>query len=115
LDVKKSGLIFVVETIRILALQHNIRETGTLKRIAKLVEGGFIHSNDGEYFESAYQVLLHYALKSQVFKASRGEKLDTYINPKILSPRDKETLRHALKAVSTLQDFVASEFGQLVI
>ena len=115
LDVKKSGLIFVVETIRILALQHNIRETGTLKRITKLVDGGFIHSNDGEYFESAYQVLLHYALKSQIAKASRGEKLDTYIDPKILSPRDKDTLRHALKAVSTLQDLVASEFGQLVI
>lgn len=115
LDVKKSGLIFVVETIRILALQHNIRETATLKRIAKLVEKGVIHSNDGEYYESAYQVLLHYALKSQVSKAVRGEKLDTYIDPKILSPRDKETLRHALKAVSTLQDFVASEFGQLVI
>ena len=115
LDVKKSGLIFVVEAIRILALQHNIRETGTLKRIGKLVDGGFIHPNDGEYFESAYQVLLHYALKSQVAKASRGEKLDTYIDPKILSPRDKETLRHAFKAVSTLQDLVASEFGQLVI
>jgi CBS domain-containing protein len=115
LDVKKSGLIFVVEAIRILALQHNIRETGTLKRIGRLVEGGFIHANDGEYFESAYQVLLHYALKSQVSKASRGEKLDTYIDPKILSPRDKETLRHALKAVSTLQDLVAAEFGQLVI
>ena len=115
LDVKKSGLIFVVETIRILALQHNIRETGTLKRIGKLVEGGFIHANDGEYFESAYQVLLHYALKSQISKASRGEKLDTYIDPRILSPRDKETLRHAFKAVSTLQDLVAAEFGQLVI
>ncbi len=115
LDVKKSGLLFVVETIRILALQHNIRETGTLKRIAKLVEGGVIHSNDGEYYDSAYEVLLHYALKSQIFKASKGEKLDTYIDPKILSPRDKETLRHALKAVSTLQDFVASEFGQLII
>jgi CBS domain-containing protein len=115
LDVKKSGLIFVVEAIRILALQHNIRETGTLKRIARLLEGGFIHANDGEYFESAYQVLLHYALKSQVSKASKGEKLDTYIDPKILSPRDKETLRHALKAVSTLQDLVAAEFGQLVI
>ena len=115
LDVKKSGLIFVVETIRILSLQHNIRETGTLKRIAKLVEDGHIHANDGEYFESAYQVLLHYALKSQVSKASRGEKLDTYIDPRILSPRDKETLRHAYKAVATLQDLVASEFGQLVI
>lgn len=115
LDVKKSGLIFVVETIRILALQHNIRETGTLKRIARLTEGGFINANDGEYFESAYQVLLHYALRSQVSKARRGEKIDTYIDPRILSPRDKETLKHAFKAVSTLQDLVASEFGQLVI
>jgi len=50
-----------------------------------------------------------------VSKASRGEKLDTYIDPRILSPRDKEILRHAFKAVSTLQDLVASEFGQLVI
>lgn len=115
LDVKKSGLIFVVEAIRILALQHHITETGTLKRIAKLVDGGHIHANDGEYFESAYQVLLHYALRSQVSKARRGEKIDTYIDPRILSPRDKETLRHAFKAVSTLQDLVASEFGQLVI
>ena len=115
LDVKRSGLIFEVEAIRILALQNGVRETGTLKRIAKLVESGFIHKNDGEYFESAYQVLLHYALKSQVFKASRGEKIDTYIDPKILSPRDKENLRDAFKAVSALQDLVASEFGELVI
>jgi len=115
LDVKKSGLIFVVETIRILSLKHNVTETGTLKRIAKLVEAGGIHPNDGEYFESAYQILLHYALRSQISKAKRGEKLDTYIDPRILSPRDKESLRHAFKAVSTLQDVVASEFGQLVI
>ena len=115
LDIKRSGLIFEVEAIRILSLQNNIRETGTLKRIAKLVEGGFIHVNDGEYFEAAYQVLLHYALKSQVSKAARGEKLDTYIDPKILSPRDKEILRDAFKAVSSLQELVASEFGELVI
>ncbi len=115
LDVKRSGLIFVVEAIRILALKNHIRETGTLKRIAKLVNKGFIHPNDGEYFESAYQVLLHYALKSQVSKAAKGEKIDTYIDPGILSPRDKEMLRHAFKAVSSLQDLVASEFGQLII
>ena len=104
-----------MEAVRILALQHNIRETGTLKRITRLVEKGFIHSHDGEYFESAYQVLLHYALKSQISKAKRGEPLDTYIDPRILSPRDKDTLRHAFKAVSTLQELVAAEFGQLVI
>jgi len=47
-DIKRSGLLFVVEAIRILALLHGIRETATLKRIAALVRDGFIHPDDGE-------------------------------------------------------------------
>ncbi len=115
LNIKRSGLIFVVEGIRILSLLHGIRETSTLKRIAHLVESGFIHKDDGEYFESAYLYLLHLALSGQIDKALKGEKIDNFINPNKLSPRDRETLKHAYKAVSSLQDLVASEFGELVI
>jgi len=115
LNIKRSGLIFVVEGIRILSLLHGIRETSTLKRIASLVAGGFIHKDDGEYFESAYHYLLHLALSTQLDKALMGEKIDNFINPNELSARDRETLKHAYKAVSSLQDLVASEFGELVI
>jgi len=115
LNVKRSGLIFVVEAIRILSLMRGIRETSTLKRIAALVEGGFIHPDDGEYFEAAYKSLIHFALTSEVEKSLAGEKPDTFIDPGALSAREKELLRHAYKAVSALQDLVASEFGELVI
>jgi CBS domain-containing protein len=115
LNVKRSGLIFVVEAVRILALMRSIRETSTLKRIAALVEGGFIHDDDGEYFEAAFKSLIHFALASEVEKSLAGKKPDTFINPGDLSTREKELLRHAYKAVSTLQGLVASEFGELVI
>jgi CBS domain-containing protein len=115
LDVKRSGLIFVVEGIRILALRHGIRETSTINRITALVDGGFINAGDGEYFEAAYRFLLHYALNSQVEKALSGRAPDTYIDPSRLSPRDREMLRHAFRAVSSLQGLVASEFGELTL
>ena len=114
-DIKRSGLIFVVEGVRILALRHGIRETATLKRISKLVGGGHLHADDGEYFEGAYRFLLHFALDAQVEKAMEHEEIDNYVNPSLLSPRKREMLRHAYKAVSRLKDVIAGEFGQLVI
>jgi CBS domain-containing protein len=114
-DIKRSGLIFVVEGVRILALRHGIRSTSTLRRISKLVGGGHLHSDDGEYFEGAFRFLLHFALDSQVEKAMEHEEIDTYVNPNMMSPRKREMLRHAYKAVSRLQDVIASEFGELVI
>jgi CBS domain-containing protein len=112
-DIKRSGLLFVVEAIRILALLHGIRETATLKRITALVRDGFIHPDDGEYFEAAYLFLLRLALIAQVDHIVNGSE-GTFINPKKLSRRERESLKHAFKAVSALQDLVATEFGDLV-
>lgn len=115
LDVKKSGLQMLVEAVRVLSLLHRIRETSTLNRIAALVEGGFIHPDEGEYFEASLRELIRFALTGQVEKYSKGLHIDTYINPGDLSPREKEILRHSFKSVSLLQDLTAGEFGELVI
>ncbi len=115
MDIKKSGLIFMVEAVRILALQHRIRATSTLKRIDALVDRGFIHPDDGEYFEASYRLLLHFALSTQVGKHLDGKEIDTYLDPDKLSPREKDVLRRAFKSTTMLKDFLATEFGDLVI
>ncbi len=115
MDIKKSGLIFMVEAVRILALQHRVRATSTLKRIVALVDGGFIHPDDGEYFEASYRLLLHFALSAQVDKHLAGKEINTYMDPDKLSPREKDVLRRAFKSTTMLKDFIASEFGELVI
>lgn len=115
LDIKKSGIIFFVEGVRLLALRHGVRETSTLKRISALVRGGHIHPDDGGYFESSFMYLLHLALGGQVSKALTGVSPDTFISPKLLPAQDREMLKHAFRAISSLQDIIASEFGELVI
>ena len=115
MDIKKSGLIFMVEAVRILALQHRIRATSTLKRIEALVDEGFIHPDDGEYFEASYRLLLHFALSAQVDKHLAGKEINTYMDPDKLSPREKDVLRRAFKSTTMLKDFLASEFGELII
>lgn len=115
LDIKKSGIIFFVEGARLLALRHGVRETSTLKRISALVREGHIHHDDGQYFENSFMYLLHLALGAQVSKALTGTVPDTYISPKLLSPPDKEMLKHSFRAISSLQEIIAAEFGELVL
>lgn len=115
IDIKRSGLRFVVEGVRILALLHGVRETATVKRIAGLVDGGHVHPDDGEFFEASFRYLLHFALEAQVKKAVEDRELDTYLNPRRLSPMNRQALRHAYKGVTSLQGLIASEFGELVL
>ena len=115
IDIKRSGLIFIVEGIRILALLHGIRETSTIGRIKGLVEKGKLHRDDGMFFESAYQVLLHYVLKVQVDRALKGQEIDTYIRPEDLTHYEQDVLRNAFRAISALQELIATEFGELII
>jgi CBS domain-containing protein len=115
IDIKRSGLIFMVEAIRILSLLKGVRETSTLGRISALVEGGHLNPNDAEYFDISYRTFLRYALSSQLEKSSAGLKPDTYITLRTLTKHDRESLRQAFRSVASLKDIVSSEFGQLVI
>jgi CBS domain-containing protein len=115
IDMKKSGLIFLIESARILALKHGIRETSTLARLKALVRKGVIHSDDSEYFENAYRVILHHTLMAQTDNYLHKGKADYYLNPYELSERSQEMLKQAFKAISRLQELVGSDFGELIL
>jgi len=115
IDMKRSGLIFLIESARLLAMKHGIRETSTLRRLQALVEKGIVQSDDSEYFENAYRVILHHTLMAQADNYLQKGSVDYYLNPHELSDRSQEILKRAFKAISTLQDIVRSEFGELVL
>ncbi len=115
IDMKKSGLIFLIESARILALKHGIRETSTLARLQALVHKGVIHRDDSEYFENAYRVILHHTLMAQTDNFLHKGETDYYLNPYELSERSQEILKQAFKAISRLQELVGSDFGELIL
>jgi CBS domain-containing protein len=115
IDMKKSGLIFIIEAARILALKNSIRETSTLDRIHALVEKNIIHKDDSEYFENAYRIILYHTLHAQVDNYLEKSSDDYYLTPGNLSKRNQEMLKEAFKAISKLKDIVGSEFGDLIL
>jgi len=115
LDMKRSGLIFMIEAARILAIKNGIRETSTMDRLRALVHRGIINPDDSEYFESAYRVILHHTLMAQADNFLKKGSSDYYLNPRELSARSQEILKHSFKAISRLQELVGSEFGELIL
>jgi len=112
---KKSGLIFLIESARVLALKNKLTETSTLCRIQDLVEIGVIQRDDSEYFENAYRVILYHTLQAQVDNYLEKFSSDYYLAPGKLSHRSQEILKEAFKAISKLQEIVSGEFGELIL
>lgn len=115
LDMKRSGLIFLIESARLLAMKHGIRDTSTIRRLQTLVDRNVIQRDDSEYFENAYRVILHHTLMAQSDNYLRKGKTGYYLNPNQLSDRSQTILKEAFKAVTKLQEIVSSEFGELIL
>ncbi len=100
IDMKKSGLLFFIESSRILALRKGIKATSTIDRLLALVENRVIHKDDSEYFENAYRVMLHHTLMAQVDNYMHHGTNDYYLDPYSLSDRSQEILgRTSLPAI----------------
>ena len=115
LNLKRSGLIFVVEAARVLALKEGIGEVSTLDRIRALKEKHAISAQDAEYAEHAFHILVHYALQTQVQYWQKGEPISYWLDPYELSAHDRDMLRYAFQAVKRLKELVESAFGYLIL
>ncbi len=115
IDMKKSGLIFLIESARVLALKNKIKATSTMSRIQALVDQGVIQKDDSEYFENAYRVILFHTLNAQVDNYLEKSSNDYFLTPSKLSHRGQEVLKEAFKAITKLQEIVGSEFGELIL
>ncbi|GAB4277375.1 MAG: DUF294 nucleotidyltransferase-like domain-containing protein [Deferrisomatales bacterium] len=113
LDLKRSGLLFVVECARILALRHGVAETGTTDRLRALAEKGAIPKDEAEFVITAYKTLFHFLLTAQVQRLKQGEPADNYITPQELPIQERYLLRHALEATGRLQGMVHASFGDI--
>ncbi len=115
LDLKRSGLIFVVEAVRVLCLRHGLGEVSTLERLKALKERHIVSPEDAEYAEQAFLILLQHALEAQVGHWQKGEPITYYLDPKRLSVHDQDMLRYAFQAVKRLKSLVEDAFGYHIL
>ncbi|MBI5441071.1 MAG: CBS domain-containing protein [Deltaproteobacteria bacterium] len=106
LDLKESGLRFVVECVRILALLYGITARSTIERMEELARAGVMPTDEGRLIRGAYQCFLRLLFAAQAEALRAGAGPCAYVSPAALPVEERYLLRLALEATARLQTLV---------
>ncbi len=110
INLKHTGTLPLVESLRLLALREGISQTGTLERLAALGEKSLLDADDMDYLTGAYHHITRLLLRQQIADFRAGKPVSNYVHPDDLSQRDRDILVDSFKAISRLRDRVRSDF-----
>ncbi|UPU37534.1 DUF294 nucleotidyltransferase-like domain-containing protein [Geomonas paludis] len=99
IDVETLGLSPLVQLVRILALQAEVHEGGTLERVRQLLYRGALDVDLAERLLKALQCLMQLRIEGEI----RSEGAAAFANPEEFSMTLDGRLRSALEAVLSLQ------------
>lgn len=98
-DLKIGGLLPLVSTARVLALQHGLGENSTPGRYQAAQAQGFLTPELSSSFIAAQRNLLDTILSQQLRDVRRGVPLSNRVAPAELDAEQKDRLRWALRQV----------------
>ncbi|WP_224957665.1 putative nucleotidyltransferase substrate binding domain-containing protein [Geomonas subterranea] len=99
IDIETLGLSPLVQLVRILALQAEVHEGGTLERVRQLLYRGALDVDLAERLLKALQCLMQLRIEGEI----RSEGAGAFANPEEFSMELDARLRSALEAVLSLQ------------
>jgi len=108
-DLKLGGTMPLVGSARILALRHDIAETGTLARLGALTEKGVLDRNELDELTASFNHVTFLLLRQQLADFHAGRVVGNFVDPDTLTRRERELLVDALRAIDSLSKRVRAE------
>ncbi|MGD9677046.1 MAG: DUF294 nucleotidyltransferase-like domain-containing protein [Vulcanibacillus sp.] len=110
IDIKTSISVFLVDSLRILALSKNTTSTNSLERLQYLRQTNTLSKDLSVSLEIAFQTIMRFRISANLEKLKSGKPLDNYINLSTMDQIEKNQLKDALKAIENLVATVKEEF-----
>jgi CBS domain-containing protein len=110
LDLKKRGVLPLVDLARVFALEVGAEVAHTEARFHAAAEAGLINAQDAEDLVQAMRFILRLRLEHQSRQVARGEAPDNWLSPARLSALHRRYLRSAFDVVRTSQRATAQRF-----
>ncbi|MEN8196564.1 MAG: putative nucleotidyltransferase substrate binding domain-containing protein [Pseudomonadota bacterium] len=110
INLKHTGTLPLVESLRLFALREGIEETSSLDRIAALKDGGVLDGDEADDLRGAYTQITRFLLRQQIKDFKAGRKVSNYVSRKSLTRREKDLLYHSFKAIRAFRSRARSEF-----
>jgi CBS domain-containing protein len=102
LDLKLTGLLPLVSTVRLLALKHAITATGTAERLRALVAGNHMPAHEAERFIDGLDLMLRVLARQQVTDLADNIPLSNRIEPKRMPEDERHRLKDVFKSLGAL-------------
>ena len=100
-NVKKRGIIPIVDIVRLHSLAHNVTAVNTLDRLQALANCKAITMVDCRNLQDALRVIMQARIESQAQQIIQGAQPNHYLNPGTMSKLLRKQLK---KAVSIVKD-----------
>lgn len=114
IDLKKTGLRIIVDSMRVFSLREGISRCKTLERIASLQRLGIFDTDFIDTMRIAFEELQDLLLTHQLGQIERGETPDPLIRMERLSSHDRERLRVSLRAAQRMREHCQYTFGMIL-
>lgn len=112
LSIKQGGIIYIVDCIRMFALEKELHAITTLDRLKLLVEKNIFSQETAEHIRAAFEALGFLRLRHEIEQVEKGLPPSHFLNPYALSKTEQDLLKESLHAVSKLQDAAKRHFSR---
>ena len=106
-DLKRGGIMPVVDLARIHALSAGITELGTLDRLRRAAEVGALSAEGAEELTGAWELINTLRARHQAERIRAGEPPGNTLSPDTLSSLDRRHLKDAFSVIKTYQEALA--------
>jgi CBS domain-containing protein len=110
LDLKKRGVIPIIDMVRIHSLARGIEAVNTHERIAALAERKVLNIGDSRNLQDAFDFIQQLRVENQAAQLERGEKASNHCNPHDLPELSRNHLRDAFTIVHDSQQAIKQKY-----
>jgi CBS domain-containing protein len=111
LDLKRGGLLPIVDLARWAGMAAGVTSASTHARLVAAEEAGTLPASDTRTLEDAFELFSELRLEHQVGQLRAGVEPDDYVNPEELSALTRSYLKEAFRAVASVQRRIAAELS----
>ncbi len=110
MDMKKRGVVPIIDMARVYALAAGLAPINTWERLDALAANETLTQASVDDLRDAFEFISMVRLQHQADQIKKGQKPNNYVPPEQLSALERRHLKDAFEVVSTLQESMANRF-----
>jgi CBS domain-containing protein len=110
MDMKKRGVVPVIDMARLYSLAGGLRPINTWERLEAIAAAGVMNHSMIEDLRDAFDFISTVRLQHQAKQIEKGLKPNNYVPPEELSSLERRHLKDAFEVVSSMQDGMTTRY-----